>query len=78
MCRVPVRIDDYDFVRRGDVQAYSAGAGRNQEDKLVLVAVEVVDGFSPVFVGHGPIEVADVVGRVFEEHLKHLEEFDII
>lgn len=43
--RVPIGVNNDDFIGRGDVEAHSTGFGADQEDKLVRVGVEVVDGF---------------------------------
>ncbi len=72
--RVPVRIDDDDFVGGGDVEPYAAGFGADQEDEGGGVAVEVVDCFGTVEEGHAAVEVGDGVGGVVEEELEHLQE----
>ena len=61
ICRIPIWIDNYDFIRACDVEPDTTGFGANQEDELFRICVEVGNGFRTLFVLHAAVKVGEVV-----------------
>ncbi|KAH0294792.1 DNA excision repair protein, partial [Aureobasidium sp. EXF-3399] len=54
---VPVWIEDHDLVCRSDVETHTASSCTDEEDKLGLVGVEIINGVCAIFVLHTPIKI---------------------